>query len=91
MTARMTILGFGVLVCAYAEASESGGAACKSALDCGLGGECSNGACYCWPTFAGPNCTTLNLLPAPKKTPTGAPGYQILMRDTWTSWGGSVV
>jgi hypothetical protein len=64
--------------------TNSAAASCSSAMDCSLGGVCTNGSCVCDATFTGPNCVQLNLKPASKV-------------DLWdrgndtASWGGNVV
>ena len=40
-------------------------ATCSTDADCGLLGTCTAGACLCDPGWVGPNCASLDLLPAP--------------------------
>ena len=54
------------------------------AADCSLGGTCENGACKCWPTWTGPNCSVLNLQPTEHIGAWERKGNQ-------SSWGGSIV
>lgn len=58
---------------------------CKDAADCSLGGVCaSSGACECFATWKGENCSVLNLLPTAQLGAWARPANQ-------SSWGGSVV
>eukprot|EP00658_Telonema_sp_P-2_P054175 TRINITY_DN43119_c0_g1_i1.p1 TRINITY_DN43119_c0_g1~~TRINITY_DN43119_c0_g1_i1.p1 ORF type:complete len:344 (-),score=25.93 TRINITY_DN43119_c0_g1_i1:42-1073(-) len=82
MVERMTVLAAAAAVVHAASAL----APCTTASDCSLGGVCTAGSCVCWPTWTGPNCSVLNVLPSPA-TCAGAwrrPANQ-------SSWGGSVV
>ena len=38
---------------------------CATAADCGLLGTCKAGKCACYSGFTGPNCASLDVLPAP--------------------------
>ena len=57
---------------------------CSTPDECSLGGKCVDGRCVCWPTWKGPNCSELNLMPSPNIFAWYRPGNQ-------SSWGGSVV
>jgi hypothetical protein len=66
---------------------------CSSRANCSLGGECTAGRCACYPTWRGPNCTLLNLLPA-NVTVGPLPGVARGLPAAWarpgvqSSWGG---
>ena len=38
---------------------------CVTAADCGLLGTCKAGRCACYSGYTGPNCASLDVLPAP--------------------------
>ena len=57
--------------------------ACATDHDCQLNGRCVAGACACIPSWTGPQCQYLNLLPA--KPNAG------LQDPTGSSWGGSIL
>lgn len=63
---------------------------CSSAEDCSLGGECRAGRCACYPTWEGPNCTILNLLPARALNTSGLPAAWARPGEQ-SSWGGRPV
>ena len=60
---------------------------CTSDDDCSLNGVCSTaGSCHCVPEWRGPDCGTLNLLPA-----RSAPETSGFYEAHASSWGGSLV
>jgi hypothetical protein len=63
---------------------------CRSEKDCSLGGDCdtATGECHCDPTWTGPNCVELNLLPANRSSH----GYDRgIGNQSMASWGGQAV
>ena len=73
---RMSSAAISFLACAWA-------LQCEDAFDCNLNGQCSGGVCVCRGGWLGPDCGTLDLLPAPV-----TPAFY---RAANSSWGGSVV
>ena len=69
-----------------------GNGSCSLARDCHYGGECVSGRCACDPTWTGPACERLNLLPARKGSgyPT-SPATDTLPSNSTFTWGGAVV
>ena len=58
---------------------------CSSDLDCCLLGSCVNSVCVCDPGFTGPNCQTLDLLPA---SDPNIEGYDDPLHP---AWGGKAI
>ena len=66
-----------------------GGGLCSSVADCNWGGACQSGACVCDPTWTGPHCAALHLLPA-SPTAVYPPDANTEAQSTWT-WGAAAV
>eukprot|EP00035_Acanthoeca_spectabilis_P000400 m.73039 g.73039 ORF g.73039 m.73039 type:complete len:418 (+) comp10188_c0_seq1:1-1254(+) len=71
-----------VVLMACAGAATEG---CTGDGDCSLNGVCTGGVCVCDAAWTGPNCSSLNFLPANKSQGFNHVG------SSWSSWGGSAV
>ena len=83
----MPLMYLGLLRAAVVAAA----AGCSSDEDCSLGGECHAGRCACYPTWRGPNCTILNLLPAHASNTTSRLPAAWARPGEQSSWGGRPV
>jgi hypothetical protein len=61
---------------------------CSDDVGCSLNGVCQHGTCSCDPSWRGPSCSTLWLLPASKEAGFHPPFATV--PDSTSSWGGTV-